>query len=103
MSRNEERTQESTTALERYSLNREGSIYGWENTPDQSLSKRLSNATPIENLFLASAWSQPGPGTIAVMQAGFQVAQRILGYADQRKFLEDLGYTGPELERLRID
>lgn len=88
-------------ALERFSLNRDGAIYGWENTPDQSLSKRLSNATPIDGLFLASAWSQPGCGTIAVMQAGFQVAQQIMGYTDQRQFLQDLGYTGPELERLR--
>jgi phytoene desaturase len=89
-------------ALERFSLNRQGAIYGWENTPDQSLSKRLSNATPIENLFLASAWSQPGPGTVACMQAGFQVAQRILGYADQRRFLQSLGYSGPTLDRIRI-
>jgi hypothetical protein len=35
------------------------------------------------------------------MQAGFQVAQQILGYADQRDFLNDLGYAGPELDRLR--
>ena len=88
-------------ALERFSLNRDGAIYGWENTADQSLSKRLPNATPIDGLFLASAWSQPGCGTIAVMQGGFQVAQQILGYSDQRDFLKDLGYTGPELERLR--
>ena len=88
-------------ALERYSLNKDGALYGWENTPAQTLTKRLSNRTPIDGLYLSGAWTQPGSGTIGVMQSGFQTAQAIAGYADQGTFLDALGYTGPPSERLR--
>jgi prolycopene isomerase len=78
-------------ALEKYSLNRGGAMYGWENVPTQSHARRLPNTTPIEGLYLASAWTQPGSGTIAAMQSGFQTAQIVLGYRDKLEFLRAVG------------
>jgi phytoene desaturase len=75
-------------ALEKYSLNRNGAMYGWENTPRQAHSKRPTNATPVEGLYLSSAWAQPGSGTLHAMRSGFQTAQAILGYRDSDEFLE---------------
>jgi prolycopene isomerase len=79
-------------ALEKYSRNTNGAMYGWENTPQQSHARRLPNSTPIEGLYLASAWAQPSSGTIGVMQSGFQTAQIILGYGDKNDFLHSLGF-----------
>jgi prolycopene isomerase len=79
-------------ALERYSLNRDGAMYGWENSPGQSHARRLANVTPVEGLYLAGAWAQPGSGTVAVMQSGFQTAQLILGHASKADFLRSLGF-----------
>jgi prolycopene isomerase len=80
-------------ALGKYSLARNGAMYGWENNPRQSHSRRPSNRTSIEGLYLAGAWSQPGSGTINTMQSGFQTAQMILGYTDTDEFLQALGYN----------
>jgi phytoene dehydrogenase-like protein len=79
-------------ALHKYSLNRDGAMYGWENSPAQSFARRLANRTPIPGLYLSSAWAQPGSGTVAVMQSGFQTAQIILGHETQDDFLRSLGY-----------
>jgi prolycopene isomerase len=79
-------------ALERYSLNRNGAMYGWENSTDQTFARRLPNATPVPGLYLSSAWAQPGSGTVAVLQSGVQTAQSILGYesaADMFRALDD--------------
>jgi prolycopene isomerase len=82
-------------ALFGYSLNQKGAMYGWENSPNQVHSRRPGNSTPIEGLYVAGAWTQPGSGTIATMQSGFQTAQAILGYADRDEFLAALGYDLP--------
>jgi phytoene dehydrogenase-like protein len=75
-------------ALERYSLNRNGAIYGWENNSSQTASRRLSNQTPVEGLYLGSAWAQPGSGSIAAMHSGVQAAQIILGYPEHKQLLQ---------------
>lgn len=79
-------------ALGKYSLARNGAMYGWENNPRQTHSRRPANQTPIDGLYLAGAWTQPGSGTINTMQSGFQTAQIILGYTDKDEFLRALGY-----------
>ena len=79
-------------ALYGYSLNQNGAMYGWENSPAQVHSRRPGNSTPVEGLYAAGAWTQPGSGTIATMQSGFQTAQAILGYEDRDRFLTALGY-----------
>ena len=79
-------------ALYGYSLNQNGAMYGWENSPTQVHSRRPANRTPLDGLYVAGAWAQPGSGTIATMQSGFQTAQAILGYEDRNAFLAAIGY-----------
>ena len=64
--------------MERYIGSSNGAIYGWSQTVSQSVTKRLKQSTPIENLYLAGAWTQPGGGIKGVMQSGIKVANKIL-------------------------
>ncbi|MDI6759681.1 MAG: NAD(P)/FAD-dependent oxidoreductase [Candidatus Brocadiaceae bacterium] len=65
--------------LERYTLNSRGAAYGWAVTPEQTGSGRLDHRTPLDNLFLAGHWTNPGPGVCAVVSSGWRVANLILG------------------------
>lgn len=67
-------------ALERYSLNHKGAIYGWDNTPQQAGSRRLRHETPLEGLYLSGHWTQPGTGSSRVVYSGAQAAQAALGF-----------------------
>ncbi|NMC70967.1 MAG: NAD(P)/FAD-dependent oxidoreductase [Myxococcales bacterium] len=49
----------------------DGSLFGWEPTPEQSGSRRLEARTPIDGLFLAGAWTQPGAGYGSAILSGF--------------------------------
>lgn len=64
--------------LERYTLNSRGAAYGWAVIPEQTGSGRLDHHTPVENLFLAGHWTNPGPGVCAVVSSGWRVANLIL-------------------------
>ncbi len=64
--------------MERYTLNPGGTIFGWEYNREQSLLKRLPQETPIENLYLAGAWTFPGGGQSAVLISGNMTADMIL-------------------------
>jgi len=64
--------------MERYSLNPRGTIFGWNNTPEQSMMNRLPQETPIDNLYLAGAWTFPGGGQSAVLVSGLGAAKLIL-------------------------
>lgn len=64
--------------LERYTLNSKGAAYGWAVTPDQTWRERLPHETPIENLYLAGHWTNPGPGVCAVVSSGWRAANLIL-------------------------
>jgi prolycopene isomerase len=68
-------------AMERYSLNQRGALYGWANTPGQTGSRRLSNKTPLPGLFLAGHWTQPGTGSTGCIYSGLRTSQLILGQA----------------------
>ncbi|HEV3071746.1 MAG TPA: NAD(P)/FAD-dependent oxidoreductase [Solirubrobacteraceae bacterium] len=65
--------------FERYTLAQQGAAYGWENTPDQTVPKRLDFRTPIEGLFLAGHWTHPGTGSIRCLLSGAQTAAAIEG------------------------
>jgi prolycopene isomerase len=54
----------------RYTLNPQGAIYGYEQTKDNSAFSRLGHKTPIEGLYLASAWAYPGGGFETVVLSG---------------------------------
>lgn len=64
--------------VEGYTLNPRGTIFGWDHTIDQSLERRLENQTPIDNLYLAGAWTFPGAGQSAVIMSGSLVAGMIM-------------------------
>jgi len=74
------RVQEISTplTLERYTGNFEGAAYGWEQSPDQAGTRRLSPRTPIENLYLAGHWTHPGGGVASVAVSGRVAAEEIL-------------------------
>lgn len=56
----------------RYTGNHRGAIYGWDQTLDNSGMRRQPHRTPIKNLYLAGAWTQPGGGYGAVIASGLQ-------------------------------
>jgi prolycopene isomerase len=62
-----------------YPLHRIGPIYGWAATPQQAGPFRLPNRTPVEGLFLAGHWTQPGHGIWTVVLSGMNVARLVLG------------------------
>lgn len=63
--------------LERYTGNHRGAAYGWENTPAQAGSKRLTYRTPIEGLYLSGHWAQAA-SALRVIVSGSHTAQEIL-------------------------
>lgn len=63
----------------RYSLNPSGSIYGSEQTVENMYMNRLSERTPIANVFLTGAWVFGG-GMSAAMLSGRSVARRADSY-----------------------
>jgi prolycopene isomerase len=65
--------------LYRFTRNQQGAIYGWEFTPMQSGSKRLPHITPVDGLYLAGHWTQPGAASIRVFVSGIHTAQMVLG------------------------
>lgn len=68
----------------------EGAIYGWANTPQQAGTKRPHQHSPIEGLYLAGHWSQPGSGTPRVMFSGLHVAMYVDGEDDMDAYMDDM-------------
>lgn len=71
--------------ITRYTLNPEGSVYGFAQTPKQSGIYRMSNKSPIPNLYYASAWTSPGGGFSGAILSGWNCAQEILKINTQPK------------------
>jgi prolycopene isomerase len=65
--------------LERYTRNTDGALYGWELSPAQVGSGRLSGSTPIAGLRLVGHWTQPGGGVYGVVSSGIVTARGVLG------------------------
>ena len=74
----------------RYTLADKGAAYGWENTPDQTVPKRLGFRTPIDGLFLTGHWTHPGTGSIRCLLSGAQTAAAIAGRNDPIDLLASL-------------
>jgi len=62
----------------RYTKNYRGAIYGWDQTLDNSTPRRLQHNTPIKNLYLSGAWTQPGGGYGAVIPSGLECFAEIM-------------------------
>jgi prolycopene isomerase len=61
-----------------FTLSPAGSMVGWDNTPAQTMTNRLPQETPIENLFLVGAWTFPGGGQSTVMNSGRSAARLVI-------------------------
>ena len=73
----------SPTTMQRYTLNHQGSAYGWDVTPEQVGPNRFPNSTPVKGLYFAGHWSSPGGGVYGVSVSGVQTTQQILGISKQ--------------------
>lgn len=59
----------------RYTGNRQGAVYGSEQSVHAMYGNRLEPATPIPNLFLAGAWAQFGGGQSAALMSGVEAGE----------------------------
>jgi prolycopene isomerase len=64
--------------LERLTGNTGGAAFGWENSPQQTGSRRLPIVTPIDGLFLAGHWAQPGHGVYRAILSGMHAARAVV-------------------------
>jgi phytoene dehydrogenase-like protein len=64
--------------IKRYTLNPEGTAYGFAQIPEQSGRKRIQHKSPIENLYFASAWTMPGHGFTGAILSGYWCAGEVL-------------------------
>ena len=62
----------------RYTGNYNGAIYGFDQTLDNSGQSRLEHTTPVNNLYLAGAWTAPGHGYGGVIYSGLQCFSKIM-------------------------
>lgn len=62
----------------RYTRNYRGAIYGWDQTMNNTGANRVPHITPIKNLYLTGAWTQPGHGYGAVIPSGLSCFAEIM-------------------------
>jgi prolycopene isomerase len=62
--------------IERYTLNKGGVVYGFYLSPDQW--QKVPNSTPVENVFIASNWTQAWHGVGSGQVNGWRAARLIL-------------------------
>ena len=61
--------------MQRYTNNKDGSVYGFSQKVGQAGFDRFSNKSPLKNLYFASAWVFPSGGFEGVMRSGYKVAR----------------------------
>ncbi|MEN8141679.1 MAG: NAD(P)/FAD-dependent oxidoreductase [Thermodesulfobacteriota bacterium] len=66
------------TTIRRYTLNPEGTAYGYAETKAQAAMNRVKIKSPVTNLFFASAWTEPGHGFTGALLSGYWCAEEIL-------------------------
>jgi prolycopene isomerase len=76
--------------FEHYTLANQGAIYGWANTPNQTLPKRLPQQTPIDGLLIAGHWTNPGTGSLRCLLSGVAAAAMASGHHNPIEFLGTL-------------
>ncbi len=64
---------------EHFTLNRGGSMLGWEMAPDQLGQQRPGLEGPVRNLFLVGHWTQPGGGIVPVIVSAVRAAHLVTG------------------------
>ena len=53
-------------------------LYGWDQTVAHSMPRRVAHGTPVKNLYLSGAWTQPGGGYGTVIPSGLQCFGEIM-------------------------
>jgi prolycopene isomerase len=81
--------------LERYTRASGGAAYGFELSPRQVGPGRPGIRTPVDGLWLAGHWTQPGGGVYGVVSSGIQVARSVLGFASERELWRALPAAPP--------
>ncbi|MFA5385990.1 MAG: NAD(P)/FAD-dependent oxidoreductase [Eubacteriales bacterium] len=66
--------------IERYGLAPEGAMYGFAQTVEQSVERRLKQKTKVKGLFLAGGWTWPGAGVHGCVISGFEASNLALAY-----------------------
>ena len=67
----------SAMTSHRFTLNHQGAMLGWEMAPDQLGEDRPGIIGPVENLYFAGHWTQPGGGITPAIVSAKQVADQI--------------------------
>lgn len=68
----------SPTTFERYTLNTDGALYGFENTCDMYGEAKLPIKTYVKNLYQTGHWGRPGGGVWNVMSNAYTTSKLIL-------------------------
>ena len=67
----------SAQTSNRYTLNYQGAMLGWEMAPDQLGQQRPAIQSPFRNLYFVGHWAQPGGGITPVMISAVQAVRLI--------------------------
>ncbi|MGL4523274.1 MAG: FAD-dependent oxidoreductase [Bacilli bacterium] len=60
--------------MQRYTNNPDGAVYGFAQSPSQAGTARTAYQTPLQNLWLAGSWTQPGGGYEGALTSGITCA-----------------------------
>ncbi len=82
--------------MERYSSNPEGSIYGYASTPAAHSVHRPEARSSVPGLYLAGAWTFPGPGFSGTMHSGHRTAGLVIEDFEGRSADAAAGRRGDE-------
>jgi phytoene dehydrogenase-like protein len=86
----------SALTSQRFTLNHQGAMLGWEMSPDQLGENRPALNGVLKNLYFVGHWTQPGGGITPVIVSAMQVARKITGGTQQSYFApNDLGLNYP--------
>ncbi|MFH0790819.1 MAG: NAD(P)/FAD-dependent oxidoreductase [Candidatus Omnitrophota bacterium] len=65
--------------IKRWTLNPEGTAYGFAQIPSQAGLNRIAIKSPVKQLYFSSAWTRPGGGFSGAILSGYWCAKKILG------------------------
>jgi phytoene dehydrogenase-like protein len=71
------RTSASALTSHRFTLNYQGSMLGWEMSPEQLGDKRPGVRSPVNNLYFVGHWVEPGGGITPVLVSAIKAAKMI--------------------------
>jgi phytoene dehydrogenase-like protein len=61
-----------------YTGNTDGAIYGFEQSMDNAFMNRISNETPVNGLYIAGSWGDPGGGYEGALRSGELTFQKLM-------------------------